>query len=84
MIEVMTKEKFYKDLRHDPLHPAVHKDPRTSRASASTSTAPRTTRIDGASSASSTNNCGFLKMFRGIFAMCQHMDQGLDVIEQHL
>jgi hypothetical protein len=69
MIGMVTKEKFYKDSRHDPLHPAGPKDPKTSRASASASAAPRTTHNDGTSSASSTN-CGFLKMFRGIFVMC--------------
>jgi hypothetical protein len=50
MIEMVTKEKFYKDSRHDPLRPAVPKDPRISHASASTSAAPRTTRSGGASS----------------------------------
>jgi hypothetical protein len=83
IIEVVTKEKFYKDSRHDPLRPAVPKDQRTSHASASTSVAPRTTHSGGASSAFSTNN-GFLKMFRGIFAMCRHTDQCLDVMEQRL
>jgi hypothetical protein len=69
MIEVVTKEKFYKDSKHDPLRPVVPKDLRTSRASASASAAPRTTHNGGASSTSSTNS-SFLKMFRGIFAMC--------------
>jgi hypothetical protein len=68
MIEMVTKEKFYKDSRHDPLRPAVPKDLRTSRASALASAAPRTTRSGGASSPSSTNS-GFLKMSRGIFVM---------------
>ena len=35
MIEMVTKEKFYKDSRHDPLRPAVPKDPRASHASSS-------------------------------------------------
>jgi hypothetical protein len=83
MNEMVTKEKVNKDSRHDPLRPIVPKDMRTSRASASTSTAPRITRSGGASSASSTNN-DFLKMFRGIFVMYQHIDQRLDVMEQHL
>jgi hypothetical protein len=56
MIEMGTKEKFYKDSRHDPLRPAVPKDLRTSSASASASAAPRTTRNGGASSTSSTNS----------------------------
>jgi hypothetical protein len=83
MIEVVTKEKFYKDSKHDPLRPVVPKDLRTSRASASASAAPRTTHSGGASSTSSTNS-SFLKMFRGIFAMCRRTDQCLDVMEQRL
>jgi hypothetical protein len=83
MIEIVTKEKLYKDSRHNPLHPIVPKDPRTSHPSASASAAPRTTRSGGASFAFSTNN-NFLKMFRGIFAMCQRMDHHLDVMEQCL
>jgi hypothetical protein len=83
MIEMVTKEKFYKDSRHNPLRPAVPKDPRTSRASASTSVAPRTTHNDGASSASNTNN-GFLKMYRGIFVIYRCTDQRLDVMQQCL
>jgi hypothetical protein len=82
MIEMVTKEKFYKDSRHDPLRPAVPKDLRASRAGFSAAPA-HTTRSGGASSASSTNNC-FLKMFGGIFVMCRHTDQCLDVMEQHL
>jgi hypothetical protein len=81
MIEMVTKEKFYKDSRHDPLRPAMPKDLGTSRASYLASMAPRTTHSGGASSASSTNN-DFLKMFRGIFTMCRRIDQRLDVMEQ--
>jgi hypothetical protein len=72
MIEMVTKENFYKDSRHDPLRPAVPEDPRASRAgsSAAPTAAPsHTTCNGGASSTFSTNN-GFLKMFRGIFVMC--------------
>jgi hypothetical protein len=86
MIEMVTKEKFYKDSRHDPLHPTVPKDLRASRAgsSAALAAAPScTTHSSGASSASSTNN-DFLKMFRCIFAMCRCTDQCLDVMEQRL
>jgi hypothetical protein len=84
MIEMVTKEKFYKDSRHDPLCPIVPKDLRASRAGSSTppAVAPsRTTRSGGASSVSSTN-IGFLKMFIGVFAMCRRTDQSLDVMEQ--
>jgi hypothetical protein len=85
MIEVVSHEKFYKDVRHDPLRPAVPKDPRTHRASSSTPAAApsRTTRSGGAFSASSSN-IGILKMFRGIFATCWHTDQCMYVMEQHL
>jgi hypothetical protein len=83
MIKMVTKGKFYKDSRHDPLRLVVPKDLRTSHASASASAAPRTTHSGGASFTSSTNN-GFLKMFRGIFMMCWRMNQRLDVMEQRL
>jgi hypothetical protein len=85
MIEVVAHEKFYKDVAHEPLHPAVPKDPRTHRiASCPPAMAlTRTTRSGGASSSSSSNS-GFLKMFRGIFAMCRRTDQCLDVIEQRM
>jgi hypothetical protein len=82
MIEMVTKEKFYNDSRHDTLYPTVPKDPRASRAGSSAAPA-CTTHSGGASSASNTN-IDFLKMFRGIFTMCRHMDQRLDVMEQRL
>jgi hypothetical protein len=82
MIEMATKEKFYKDLRHDPLRPTMPKDPRASRAGSSSAPS-RITYNGGASSASSTNS-DFLKMFGGIFAMCRCTDQCLDVMEQRL
>jgi hypothetical protein len=72
MIETVAHEKFYKDVCHDSLHPAVPKDPRASRAGPAASPS-RTTHSGGASSASSTNS-DFLKMFRGIFEMCRHPD----------
>jgi hypothetical protein len=80
MIKMVTKEKFYTHSRHDPLRPVVPKDPRDSRVGSSSASS-CTTRSGGASSASSTN-IGFLKMLRGIFAMCRHTDQRLDVMEQ--
>jgi hypothetical protein len=61
MIEVVTKEKFYKDSKHEPLHSEVPKDLRTHRVSSLAPVAPRTTHNGGASSASNTNN-GILKM----------------------
>jgi hypothetical protein len=82
MIEMVTKEKFYKDSRHDALHPTVHKDLRASRAGSSAAPS-RTAHSSGASSASSTNS-GILKMFKAIFVMCWHTDQCLDVMEQCL
>jgi hypothetical protein len=85
MTDVVTKEKFYKDVTHEPLRPTVPKDPRTHRVSSSAPpVAPsHTTHSGGASSASSTNS-GFVKMFRGIFAMCPRMDHRMDVMEQCL
>jgi hypothetical protein len=83
MIEVMAHQKFYKDVRHDPLRPTVPKDPRTHCVSSSTlAAAPfRTTRSGGASSSSSANS-SILKMFWGIFTMCSHTDQRMEVMEQ--
>jgi hypothetical protein len=85
MIEVVTREKFYKDVAHEPLRPVVPKDLRTHHASSSATlvASSRTTHNGGASSTSSTNT-GFMKMFRDIFAMCRRMDQRMDVMEQHL
>jgi hypothetical protein len=70
MIEVVAHERFYNDVAHEPLCPTVPKDPRSHRTSPPPPiVAPtRTTHSDGASSSSSSNS-GFLKIFRGIFAM---------------
>jgi hypothetical protein len=59
MIESMAQEKFYKDVHHDSLRPAVPKDPRASHAgsSATPAAAPsRTTHSGGAPSAPATNS----------------------------
>jgi hypothetical protein len=64
MIESVAQEKFYKDVRHDSLRPAVPKDPRASRAGSSTALAAapsHTTHSAGAPSAPVTNP-GILKM----------------------
>ncbi len=83
MIEMVTKEKFYKDSRHDPLRPAVPKDPRTPRTASPPTVAPsRSTRSGGTSS--SSQGSGMLKMLRGIFAICRRSDQRLDVMEQRM
>jgi hypothetical protein len=83
MIEVVTHEKLYKDVKHASLRPAVPEDMRThcSSSSAPAMAPARTTRSSGASSSSSQSS-EMLKMFRGIFAMCHRNDQCLDVIEQ--
>jgi hypothetical protein len=82
MIESMAQEKFYKDVHHDSLHPAVPKDPRASHAGSSA--APScTTRSGGAPFAPATNS-SILKMLQGIFATCQRIDQRLDVMDQCL
>jgi hypothetical protein len=82
MIESMAQEKFYKDVRHDSLHPAVPKHPRDSRASSS-ATPSRTTRSGGAPSTPATNS-DMLKMLWGIFSTCRCTDQRLDVMDQCL
>jgi hypothetical protein len=74
MIESVAQEKFYKNMRHDSLRPAVPKDPRASRAgsSAAPAAAPsRTTHSGGAPSAHAPNS-GILKMLWDIFATCWH------------
>jgi hypothetical protein len=85
MIEVVTKEKFYKGVAHEPLRPTVPKDPRALRVGSSTPTAAPShiSHSGGASSAPSVNS-GILKMLRGIFATCWRTDQHMDVIEQCL
>jgi hypothetical protein len=82
MIESMAQEKFYNDVRHDSLHPAVPKDPRASRAGSSAAPA-RTTRNGGAPSTPATNS-DILKMLQGIFTTCRRTDQRLDVMDQRL
>jgi hypothetical protein len=83
MIESVAQEKFYKDVRHDSLRPAVPNYPRASRAGSSAATPSRTTHSGGAPSAHATNS-GILKMLRGIFATCRRTDQRLDVMDQRL
>jgi hypothetical protein len=82
MIESVAREKFYKDVRHDSLHPAVPKDPRAPRAGSS-ATPSRTSRSGGAPSAPPPNS-GILKMLWGIFATCRRTNQRLDVMDQRL
>jgi hypothetical protein len=86
MIESVAQEKFYKDVRHDSLHPTVPKDPRASCAGSSVvavAAPSRTIRSGGAPSTPAPNS-SILKMLRGIFATCQHTDQRLDVRDQRL
>jgi hypothetical protein len=85
MIEVVAHEKLYKDVTHELLHPAIPKDPRTRHtASPSPAVASSRTTHSGGTSSSSSANSGFLKMFRGIFAVCHRIDQCMDVMEQCL
>jgi hypothetical protein len=79
MIESVAQEKFYKDVRHDFLHPAVPKDPRASCAGSSAAPS-HTTHNGGAPSAPATHS-GILNMLWGIFATCRHTDQRLDVMD---
>jgi hypothetical protein len=80
MIEVVAHERLYKDVAHEPLHTTVLKPPVRHHTSPPLDVAPaRTTHSGGASSPSS--NSSFLKIFRGIFAMCRCTYQCMDVIE---
>jgi hypothetical protein len=83
MIKTVAHERFYKDVAHEPLHPAIPKGPARCHTSPPPDVAPtRTTRRGGASSSSS--NFGFLKMFWGSFAMCRCTDQCMDVMEHRM
>jgi hypothetical protein len=82
MIKTVAKEKFYKDVTHEPLRPSLLKDPRSRGTSPPPAMAP--TRATHNSGASSSSNSWFLKMFRGIFALCHRTDQHMDVMEQCL
>jgi hypothetical protein len=85
MIEVVSHEKFYKDVAHEQLRPVVPKDPKTDHiASPPPAMAPSRTTHSGSASSSSSTNPKFLKMFRGIFTMCHRTDQRMDVIEQQM
>jgi hypothetical protein len=83
VIESVAQEKFYKDVRHDSLRPVVPKDPRASHVGSSSAAPSRTTHSGGTPSAPAPNS-GILKMIRGIFAICWHTDQCLDVMDQRL
>jgi hypothetical protein len=82
MIESVEQEKFYKDVHHDSLRPAVLKDPRASHVGSSATPA-CSTHSGGAPSAPATNS-GILKMLWSIFATYRRTDQRLDVMDQHL
>jgi hypothetical protein len=75
VVETVAHERFYKDVAHEPLRPAVPKDSARCHTSPPSDVAPtRTTHGGGASSSSSSSNSSFLKMFRGIFAVCYRTD----------
>jgi hypothetical protein len=82
MIESVAQEKFYKDVCHDYLCPAVPKDPRASHVDSAAAPS-YTTHSGGAPSAPATNS-GILKMLQGIFATCRHTDKRRNVMNQHL
>jgi hypothetical protein len=84
MIKMVAHERFYKDEAHEPLHPAVLKDPRSRRTSPPPDVTPTRTTHSGGASSSFSINFGFLEMFQGIFAMCQRTNQHMDVMETHL
>jgi hypothetical protein len=82
MIETVDHERFYKDVAHEPLRPAIPKALARRHTSPPLDVAPpHATRSGGTSSSSSSSNSGFLKMFQGIFAMCHCIDQRMDVMD---
>jgi hypothetical protein len=84
MIEMVAHERFYKDVAHELLCPAVSKDSARRHTFPPPDMAPtRTARSSGASSSSSSNS-DFLKMFWDIFAMYRRIDQCMDVTEHRL
>jgi hypothetical protein len=85
MIETVAHEKFYKDVHHDSLRPAVPKDPRAPSVGSSTAAAaPSCTTHSGGGPSAPSVNSGILKMLRGIFAICRRTDQQMDVLDQRL
>jgi hypothetical protein len=66
MIENVAQKKFYKDVRHESLHPAVPKDPRASCVGSSA--APSHTTCSGGAPSAPAPYSGILKMLWGIFA----------------
>jgi hypothetical protein len=86
MIESVAQEKFYKDVCHDSLRPAVPKEPMASYAgsSAALAAAPSHTTCSGGAHSAPAPHSGILKMLWGILATCQRTDQRLDVMNQHL
>jgi hypothetical protein len=67
MIETVAHEKFYKDVKHEPLRLVVLKDPRTHRtASPPPVVAPSCSTHSGGASSSSVQGSRTLKMFQGI------------------
>jgi hypothetical protein len=84
MIEVVAHERFYKDATHEPLRPAVLKGPARCHIYPPPDVASTLTARHGDASSSTSSNSDFLKMFRGIFAMCHCTDQCIDVMEHRL
>jgi hypothetical protein len=86
MIVSVVQEKFYKDVCHDSLRPAVPKDPRASCVGSSIAPAAAPSHTTHSSGAPSTHapNSDILKMLRGIFATWQCTDKCLDVMDQCL
>jgi hypothetical protein len=84
IIESVVQEKFYRDVCHDSLCPAVPKDPRASCASSSSAAAPSRTTHGGGAPSTPAPNSSIFKMLQGIFATCRCTDHRLDVMDQCL
>jgi hypothetical protein len=83
MIETVAHERFYKDVAHEPLRPALPKVPAHRHTSPPPDVAPsHATRSSGASF--SSTNSDFLKKVQGIFAMCRRTDQCMDVLDHRI
>jgi hypothetical protein len=82
MIEMVAHERFYKDVAHEPLRPAIPKALAHHRTSPPLDVAPSHTTYSGGASSSSSTNSGFLRMFRG--TMCHRTDQHMDVMDHRI
>jgi hypothetical protein len=82
MIEVVAHEKFYKDVAHEPLRPAIPRPLVRCHTSPPPDVVSSHATCGGGASSSSSANSGILKMFQGIFFMCRRIKQHMDVMDR--